>query len=73
MLFAIFKPFLRQKLRSRIYFHGNDTASLLQHIDANALRKRHGGTLPDPEIPGEVLWKMLYHYEEKFKSKYYFY
>lgn len=67
MLFAIFKPFLRQKLRSRIYFHGNDKKSLLEHVDAKSLRARHGGALPDPEIPGEVLWKMFYHYEDRFK------
>ncbi|XP_068621423.1 alpha-tocopherol transfer protein-like [Battus philenor] len=67
MLFAIFKPFLREKLRSRIHFHGSDKQSLLSHVDAKALRKRHGGLLPEPEITGEVLWKMLQHYEESFK------
>ncbi|KPI94647.1 Alpha-tocopherol transfer protein-like [Papilio xuthus] len=67
MLFAIFKPFLREKLRSRIFFHGSDKQSLLTHVDPKALRKRHGGLLPEPEINGEVLWKMLHHYEENFK------
>ncbi|CAG4997968.1 unnamed protein product [Parnassius apollo] len=67
MLFAIFKPFLREKLRSRIHFHGSDMQTLLSHIDAKALRVRHGGLLPEPEITGEVLWKMLHHYEENFK------
>lgn len=67
MLFAIFKPFLREKLRSRIHFHGSNMSSLQQHINPAALRKRHGGLLPEPEIPGDVLWKMLYHYEEQFK------
>ncbi|GBP06048.1 Clavesin-2 [Eumeta japonica] len=67
MLFAIFKPFLREKLRSRIHFHGANTQSLLSHIDANALRSRHGGALPDPEVPGELLWKMLSYYEDDFQ------
>ncbi|XP_013201282.2 alpha-tocopherol transfer protein-like isoform X1 [Amyelois transitella] len=67
MLFAIFKPFMREKLRSRIHFHGTNFESLLSHIDAKATRKRHGGALPEPEIPGEVLWKMLQYYEEDFK------
>ncbi|KAL0849473.1 hypothetical protein ABMA28_013754 [Loxostege sticticalis] len=67
MLFAIFKPFLREKLRSRIHFHGSSKQSLLSHVDASALRIRHGGTLPDPEIPGDLLWQMLHHYEEDFK------
>lgn len=69
MLFALFKPFMREKLRSRIHFHGTNRESLLAHIDAKALRKRHGGLLPEPEIPGDVLWKMLSHYEQDFKCK----
>ncbi|PZC81181.1 hypothetical protein B5X24_HaOG213282 [Helicoverpa armigera] len=67
MLFAIFKPFMREKLRSRIHFHGNNMNSLKEHIDPKALRKRHGGLLPEPEITGDVLWKMLRHYEEEYK------
>ncbi|KAG6450369.1 alpha-tocopherol transfer protein-like [Manduca sexta] len=67
MLFALFKPFMREKLRARIYLHGSDMRSLRAHIDAKALRKRHGGLLPEPEIPGEVLWGMLHHYEDDFK------
>ncbi|KAH9642745.1 hypothetical protein HF086_010398 [Spodoptera exigua] len=67
MLFAIFKPFMREKLRSRIHFHGNNMNSLMEHVDPKALRKRHGGLLPDPEITGDVLWKMLRHYEEEYK------
>ncbi|XP_045458794.1 alpha-tocopherol transfer protein-like [Melitaea cinxia] len=67
MLFAIFKPFLRQKLRSRIFFHGTDKKSLLKHINKEALMMRLGGCLPDNEISGEVLWKMLHHYEESFR------
>ncbi|CAB3230631.1 unnamed protein product [Arctia plantaginis] len=67
MLFAIFKPFMREKLRSRVYFHGTNMESLMKHVDPKVLRKRHGGLLPDPEISGDVLWKMLHHYEEDFK------
>ncbi|KAM3964690.1 clavesin-1 [Aphomia sociella] len=69
MLFAMFKPFMREKLRSRIHFHGTNRQSLLSHIHAKALRKRHGGDLPEPDIPGDVMWKMLMHYEESFKVK----
>lgn len=67
MLFAIFKPFMREKLRSRIHFHGTNMSSLMEHVDPKALRKRHGGLLPEPEITGDVLWKMLRHYEEQYK------
>ncbi|CAH2988927.1 unnamed protein product [Chilo suppressalis] len=67
MLFAVFKPFLREKLRSRIHFHGSSKPALLAHIEESALRKRHGGTLPEPDVPGELLIKCLLHYEDQFK------
>nr|XP_034839030.1 alpha-tocopherol transfer protein-like [Maniola hyperantus] len=67
MLFAIFKPFLSDKLRSRIFFHGSDRKSLLKHIDGDALMQRIGGSLPDDGISGEVMWKMMHHYEESFR------
>ncbi|OWR51027.1 hypothetical protein KGM_201346 [Danaus plexippus plexippus] len=67
MLFAIFKPFLREKLRSRIFFHGSDKESLLKHIQPGSLMRRVGGDLPDDDITGEVLWKMLNHYEDEFR------
>ncbi|CAK1544175.1 unnamed protein product [Leptosia nina] len=69
VLFAIFKPFLREKLRSRIHFHGFDKSSLLKHIDGVALMKRLGGNLPDDEITGDMMWNMLYYYEDAFKVK----
>ncbi|CAG9784217.1 unnamed protein product [Diatraea saccharalis] len=67
MLFAIFKPFLREKLRSRIHFHGSNKTALLAHIDESALRKRHGGILPEPDVPADLLIKCLLHYEDQFK------
>ncbi|XP_073942089.1 alpha-tocopherol transfer protein-like isoform X2 [Choristoneura fumiferana] len=67
MVFALFKPFFREKLRSRIHFHGSDMESVKRYVDGRALRQRHGGTLPEIEVSGELLWKMLSHYEEEFK------
>ncbi|XP_022127946.2 alpha-tocopherol transfer protein-like [Pieris rapae] len=69
MLFALFKPFLSTKLRSRIHFHGSDTTLLLKDVDASQLVERCGGTLPESEETGDVMWKMLCHYEEDFKTK----
>lgn len=41
MVFALFKPFLREKLRSRIHFHGTNRQSLLAHVDpkVNSLKE----------------------------------
>lgn len=69
VLFAMFKPFLREKLTSRIHFHGSDKQSLMKHVDSESVMKRFGGSLPDDGVPGEVMWGMLHHYEEGFKSK----
>lgn len=68
MLFALFKPFLSTKLRSRIHFHGSDKQSLLKYIDASQLAQRFGGNLPENEEHGEVMWKMLCYYEQDFKG-----
>ncbi|KAL4712966.1 hypothetical protein ACJJTC_012036 [Scirpophaga incertulas] len=68
MLFAIFKPFMKEKLRSRIHFHGYNRASLHTHIDPSCLRKRHGGDLPEPELSGKVLLECLLYYENQIKD-----
>lgn len=68
ILLAMFRPFIAEKLRTRLHLHGSNMQSLLAHVDPKALRKRHGGLLPDPEITGEVLWEMLRHYEDDYKS-----
>ncbi|XP_050453204.1 alpha-tocopherol transfer protein-like [Cataglyphis hispanica] len=51
MAFAIFKPFLEEKIRKRIHFHGTDWGSLMTFIGKKALLKRHGGELDIPEGP----------------------
>ncbi|XP_037959694.1 alpha-tocopherol transfer protein-like [Teleopsis dalmanni] len=57
MLFAIFKPFIREKLRKRIFFHGKDWKSLTSHIDKSVLPIKYGGTatwdLPSGKLLGE--------------------
>ncbi|XP_029679530.1 alpha-tocopherol transfer protein-like isoform X1 [Formica exsecta] len=60
MAFAIFKPFLEEKIRKRIHFHGTNWESLMIYIDQKALLKRHGGELDMPEGPfGMTLWESI--------------
>ncbi|XP_070153490.1 alpha-tocopherol transfer protein-like [Polyergus mexicanus] len=60
MAFAIFKPFLEEKIRKRIFFHGTNSESLMTFIDRNALLKRHGGELDMPEGSfGATLWENI--------------
>lgn len=46
-VYQFFKPFLDDKMRSRIFFHGNDMDSLHNHIDPKFLPERYGGVHPD--------------------------
>jgi hypothetical protein len=60
MAFAIFKPFLEEKIRNRIHFHGTNWEGLMTFIDKKALLKRHGGELEMPDGPfGVKLWQSL--------------
>ncbi|KAL6433084.1 hypothetical protein ACFW04_006394 [Cataglyphis niger] len=71
MAFAIFKPFLEEKIRKRIHFHGTDWGSLMTFIDKKALLKRHGGELDMPEGPfGTTLWENLLYCEPFFEGNY---
>ncbi|KAL0895024.1 hypothetical protein ABMA27_013492 [Loxostege sticticalis] len=46
VVWNMFKPFIREKLRNRIFFHGSKMASLHKHIPASHLPKDYGGELP---------------------------
>jgi len=67
MLFAIFKPFIKEKLRKRIFFHGKDTKSLTKHIRPEALPRRYGGTLDVPELEGKYLADLYQQYQKEFE------
>jgi len=45
-MYAVFKPFLKKKLRKRIFMHGSDMESLHQHIDPEHLPCEWGGERP---------------------------
>ncbi|KAH9502955.1 hypothetical protein Btru_072460 [Bulinus truncatus] len=46
-IFALFKPFLKQKLLDRVFFHGSKHAELLEFIEADNLPESYGGNLPN--------------------------
>ncbi|XP_003707800.2 alpha-tocopherol transfer protein-like isoform X1 [Megachile rotundata] len=59
MVFALFKPFLREKLKSRIVFHGTDRKSLHQYISPKCLPDCYGGTLQIPRVTGPQWLELL--------------
>ncbi|XP_002052557.2 alpha-tocopherol transfer protein-like [Drosophila novamexicana] len=68
MLFAIFKPFIREKLRKRIFFHGKDWKSLTTHIDAGALPPKYGGTATWELPPGKLLGEFFECYSKDYEQ-----
>jgi len=67
VVFALFKPFLREKLRNRIIFHGTDRKSLHQHMDPTCLPACYGGTLELPRIDGSQWLELLEKCDQEFK------
>lgn len=45
--FQVFKPFLTDRMKKRIFFHGSDMSSLHKHIDPGHLPIRFGGNLEE--------------------------
>lgn len=58
VVFALFKPFLREKLRGRIIFHGTDRASLHKFLEPQVLPVQYGGTSKVMRIDG-IRWHEL--------------
>lgn len=66
--FAVIKPFLRDKLRGRLHFHGKDMSSLHKHIDPDCLPKKYGGTLDIPEVTADEWMLLLNVCEKEFEA-----
>lgn len=52
MVWNIFKPFIKEKLKGRLFFHGSKMASLHKHLDPSHLPKNYGGELPEIDYTG---------------------
>lgn len=47
MAFQVFKPFLSDRMRERVFIHGSDMASLHEHIGKSHLPAKYGGEMPE--------------------------
>ncbi|XP_043466272.1 alpha-tocopherol transfer protein-like isoform X2 [Leptopilina heterotoma] len=68
VVFNLFKPFLREKLKSRIIFHGTDRKSLHQHMSPKCLPSCYGGTLEIPTISGPQWLELLLKCDKEFDA-----
>ena len=53
-IFAIVQPFIKEKMKKRVFFHGKDFTKLYNVIDKSILPNMFAGSGPDPDIK---LWK----------------
>lgn len=68
VVFALFKPFLREKLRSRIIFHGTDRQSLHNHMSPKCLPPCYGGTMSEPRINGDQWYELLLKCDTEYEA-----
>ncbi|XP_055709525.1 alpha-tocopherol transfer protein-like isoform X1 [Phlebotomus papatasi] len=68
IVFALFKPFLKEKLRNRIYFHGSDRDSLHNHISPKCLPPVYGGTIEMPRVTGDQWYQLLLKCDQEFAA-----
>ncbi|KAB0797141.1 hypothetical protein PPYR_08135 [Photinus pyralis] len=52
MVWTIFKPFIKEKLKGRLFFHGSKMSSLHKHLEPSCLPKNYGGDLPEMDYTG---------------------
>lgn len=68
VVFALFKPFLREKLKNRIVFHGTDRASLHKYISAECLPPNYGGTSKLARVDGDQWYELLIKCQNEYEA-----
>ncbi|XP_020286473.1 alpha-tocopherol transfer protein-like isoform X2 [Pseudomyrmex gracilis] len=68
MVFALFKPFLREKLKSRIIFHGTDRKSLHKYLSPKHLPARYGGTAEIISVSGPEWYELLVQCDKEYEA-----
>lgn len=68
MVFALFKPFLREKLKSRIIFHGTDRKSLHKYLSPKCLPQSYGGNLQVPVVSGPQWLELLLICDKEYEA-----
>nr|XP_022914253.1 retinaldehyde-binding protein 1-like [Onthophagus taurus] len=58
-VWAVFKPFIKEKLGKRIHFHENKMPSLHKFIDKSYLPKNYGGDLPEINYGGKEWYPVM--------------
>ncbi|XP_069698210.1 retinaldehyde-binding protein 1 [Periplaneta americana] len=68
MVWQMFKPFIREKLKKRMFFHGRKMESLHEHIDPEYLPENYGGKLPKINYSSVDWYPVLRTLDDTFKE-----
>ncbi|KAJ6642293.1 Alpha-tocopherol transfer protein-like [Pseudolycoriella hygida] len=66
MVWALIKPFVKDKLKKRMYFHGDNLSQLHNYIPVDKLPSNYGGTLPEINYSGKEWYPCVDKYKEQF-------
>lgn len=69
MVWALFTPFIKEKLNKRMFFHGGDMKKFQQYVSPDVLPKNYGGNLPEIDYSGKDWFPCVGKYVEHI-SKY---
>ena len=72
IVWRMFKPFIREKLRKRMYFHGSKMNSLHTHMSPSHLPKNYGGQLPEIDYTAADWYPTFEKCEDSIKGKFFF-
>ncbi|XP_012522108.1 alpha-tocopherol transfer protein-like [Monomorium pharaonis] len=68
MVWQMFKPFVREKLRNRMFFHGSKMSSLHAYIPPSHLPKNYDGELPEIDYTGADWYPVMIENEDKIRA-----
>ncbi|XP_060815039.1 retinaldehyde-binding protein 1 [Bombus pascuorum] len=68
MVWQMFKPFVKEKLKKRMFFHGNKMSALHAYIPVSHIPKNYGGNLPEIDYTSADWYPVLLQHEDKIKE-----
>ncbi|XP_032668664.1 clavesin-1 [Odontomachus brunneus] len=68
MVWQMFKPFVKEKLKKRMFFHGTKMSSLHSHIPPSHLPKNYGGELPEINYTSADWYPVALNFEHKMQE-----
>lgn len=68
MIWTIFKPFIKEKLKGRLHFHGTKMSSLHKFLEPAHLPKNYGGELPEIDYTGANWYPAIENHLDHMKA-----